>query len=159
MSRLVGRQELSLALGQRGKQGCRGTLSSTCGVFSVLSWRAWFFLKYLSISWLQGRQAAGLCHLQMPREGTGCPPRRMCSVALIAQKLGCDALGEFTAQENVSCGAFLRGCPWDQHRCKDGEGSTVGQRRGQTMTQLQPQLPPTPWGALEPEWPHRVVPN
>lgn len=54
----MGHQDLRLALGQLGKQGCRGTLASTWGMFSVLSWRAWFFLKYLSVSWIQGPQAA-----------------------------------------------------------------------------------------------------
>lgn len=68
-------QDLGLALGQLGKEGCRGLPTSTWRMFPILSWRAWLFPKYLSVSLMKDPRVAGLCNLQMPQEGMGSPPK------------------------------------------------------------------------------------
>lgn len=86
MSWLVSCQDLGLALGQLGKEGCRGLPTSTWRMFPILSWRAWFFPKYLSVSLMKDpQQAYAICRCL--RKEWAVHPRMVFFMALIHQKL------------------------------------------------------------------------
>lgn len=54
---------------------------------------------------------------------------------------------------------FMKECLWDQHLWKGGKAMWPDRGRNWAVIQTQQQLQQTLWGALELEWPFRVVPN